>query len=38
MLRKYRTGVGFVDVDESTKKDLQRYIDTLRLLRDMGVI
>lgn len=38
MLRKYRTGVGFVGVDESTRKDLQRYIDTLRLLRDMGVI
>ena len=38
LLRKYRTGVGFFDVDDSTKKDLQRYIDTLRLLRDMGVI
>lgn len=38
MLHKYRTGVGFVDVDEATRKDLQRYIDTLRLLRDMGVI
>lgn len=38
MLRKYRTGVAFVDVEGDTKKDLQRYIDTLRLLRDMGVI
>lgn len=38
MLRKYRTGVAFLDIDEATKKDLQRYIDTLRLLRDMGVI
>jgi len=38
MLRKYRTGVAFVDVDEVTRKDLNRYIDTLHLLRDMGVI
>lgn len=38
LLRKYRTGVAFVDVDEDTRKDLLRYIDTLRLLRDMGVI
>lgn len=38
MLRKYRTGVAFVDVDDATQKDLVRYIDTLRLLRDMGVV
>ena len=38
MLRKYRTGVAFVDVNDETKKDLLRYIDTLHLLRDMGVI
>ena len=38
MLQRYRTGVAFVDVDEETQKDLTRYIDTLRLLRDMGVI
>lgn len=38
LLRKYRTGVAFVEVDEATKKDLNRYIDTLHLLRDMGVI
>ncbi|HEV3152205.1 MAG TPA: PilZ domain-containing protein [Candidatus Baltobacteraceae bacterium] len=38
MLQRYRTGVAFTDVDESTQKDLTRYIDTLRLLRDMGVI
>ena len=38
MLQRYRTGVAFVDVDESTQLDLTRYIDTLRLLRDMGVI
>ncbi|GAC1389094.1 MAG: hypothetical protein NVSMB31_04460 [Vulcanimicrobiaceae bacterium] len=38
LLRKYRTGVAFVDVDDATKKDLLRYIDTLHLLRDMGVI
>ncbi len=38
MLQRHRTGVAFVDVDEETQKDLTRYIDTLRLLRDMGVI
>lgn len=38
MLQRYRTGVAFVDVDENTQRDLTRYIDTLRLLRDMGVI
>ncbi|HKU67637.1 MAG TPA: PilZ domain-containing protein [Candidatus Baltobacteraceae bacterium] len=38
MLQRYRTGVAFVDVDEGTQLDLRRYIDTLRLLRDMGVI
>ena len=38
LLQRYRTGVAFVEVDESTQLDLTRYIDTLRLLRDMGVI
>lgn len=38
MLARYRTGVAFVDVTEETQADLTRYIDTLRLLRDMGVI
>lgn len=38
MLQRYRTGVSFVDVDENTKRDLTRYIDTMRLLRDMGVL
>lgn len=38
MLQRYRTGVAFVEVDENTRLDLTRYIDTLRLLRDMGVI
>lgn len=38
MLQRYRTGVAFVDIDEDTERDLTRYIDTLRLLRDMGVI
>jgi c-di-GMP-binding flagellar brake protein YcgR len=38
MLQRYRTGVAFTDLDESTTQDLRRYIDTLRLLRDMGVI
>lgn len=38
MLQRYRTGVAFVDVDDETRHDLMRYIDSLRLLRDMGVI
>jgi c-di-GMP-binding flagellar brake protein YcgR len=38
LLQRYRTGVSFLDVDDETRKDLTRYIDTLRLLRDMGVL
>ncbi|GAC1354824.1 MAG: hypothetical protein NVSMB31_15130 [Vulcanimicrobiaceae bacterium] len=38
LLSKYRTGVSFVDVEGQIKMDLQRYIDTMSLLRDMGVI
>lgn len=38
MLRRYRTGVAFLDVDDELRVHLQRYIDTLRLLRDMGFI
>ena len=38
LLQRYRTGIAFTEIDEQTQKDLVRYIDTLRLLRDMGVI
>ncbi|MBV8149671.1 MAG: PilZ domain-containing protein [Candidatus Eremiobacteraeota bacterium] len=38
MLQRYRTGIAFLDLDEETRLHLQRYIDTLHLLRDMGVI
>lgn len=38
LLQRYRTGIAFNELDEATQKDLVRYIDTLRLLRDMGVI
>jgi c-di-GMP-binding flagellar brake protein YcgR len=38
LLHRYRTGVAFLDVDEGMRKHLQRYIDTLHLLRDMGMI
>lgn len=38
LLQRYRTGVAFTEIDEATETDLRRYIDTLRLLRDMGVI
>ena len=38
LLQRYRTGIAFLDVDEQTKAHLQRYIDTLHLLRDMGML
>jgi len=38
MLQRYRTGVAFLEIDEGTKAHLQRYIDTLHLLRDMGML
>jgi c-di-GMP-binding flagellar brake protein YcgR len=38
LLQRYRTGVAFADIDDGTVQDLTRYIDTLRLLRDMGVL
>lgn len=38
LLQRYRTGVAFLDVDDETRKHLQRYIDTLHLLRDMGML
>ncbi len=36
-LQRYRTGVAFTSVDEATRGDLTRYIDTLRLLKDIDV-
>ena len=38
LLQRHRTGVAFLDVDEDTRNHLRRYIDTLHLLRDMGMI
>lgn len=38
LLDRYRTGVSFVDLDDATRADLTRYIDSLRLLREMGVL
>ena len=38
ILQRHRTGVAFLDVDDETRGHLQRYIDTLHLLRDMGMI
>ncbi len=38
LMQRYRTGVAFLEVDDETRGHLQRYIDTLRLLRDMGMI
>jgi len=38
LLQRYRTGVAFLDVDDEMRQHLQRYIDTLHLLRDMGML
>lgn len=38
LLQRYRTGVAFLETDEEMRVTLQRYIDTLHLLRDMGMI
>ena len=38
LLQRYRTGIAFLEVDDETKAHLQRYIDTLHLLRDMGML
>lgn len=38
LLQRHRTGVAFLDVDEDMRAHLQRYIDTLHLLRDMGML
>ncbi len=38
LLQRYRTGVAFLDTDEEMRVTLQRYIDTLHLLRDMGML
>ncbi len=38
LMQRYRTGVAFLEVDEPIREHLQRYIDTLHLLRDMGVL
>ncbi|HZZ64137.1 MAG TPA: PilZ domain-containing protein [Candidatus Baltobacteraceae bacterium] len=34
-LERYRTGIAFTDMDDATRNDVARYIDTLKLLRDM---
>ena len=38
LLQRYRTGIAFLDIDDQTRSHLQRYIDTLHLLRDMGML
>lgn len=38
LMQRYRTGVAFLEVDDDTRSILQRYIDTLHLLRDMGML
>ena len=38
LMQRYRTGVAFLEVDDELRAHLQRYIDTLHLLRDMGML
>jgi c-di-GMP-binding flagellar brake protein YcgR len=38
LLQRYRTGIAFLELNDETRSQLQRYIDTLHLLRDMGMI
>ena len=38
LMQRYRTGVAFLEIDDETRAHLQRYIDTLHLLRDMGML
>lgn len=38
LMQRYRTGIAFLEVDDVTRGHLQRYIDTMHLLRDMGMI
>ncbi|MBV8152996.1 MAG: PilZ domain-containing protein [Candidatus Eremiobacteraeota bacterium] len=38
LLQRHRTGVAFLDVNDEMRAHLQRYIDTLHLLRDMGML
>ncbi|HEY1978312.1 MAG TPA: PilZ domain-containing protein [Candidatus Baltobacteraceae bacterium] len=38
LLQRHRTGVAFLEVDDEMRAHLQRYIDTLHLLRDMGML
>ena len=35
---RYRTGVAFIDLTDEMRTHLQRYIDTLNLLRDIGIV
>ena len=38
LLNRWRTGVEFLDRSSESDAELQRYIETLRRLRDMGVL
>ena len=38
LLRRYRTGIEFVNMTQQAEMDILRYVDTLRMLRDMGVL
>ncbi|MDQ2865595.1 MAG: PilZ domain-containing protein [Candidatus Eremiobacteraeota bacterium] len=36
-LQRYRTGIAFLDINDTVRAHLQRYIDTLYLLRSMNL-
>ena len=38
LLQKYRTGIEFENMDKEAEMNILRYVDTLRMLRDMGVL
>ena len=38
LLQKYRTGIEFENMNAEAELNILRYVDTLRMLRDMGVL
>lgn len=38
LLQKYRTGIEFENMDKEAEMNILRYVDTMRMLRDMGVL
>ena|SRR5271154_5411923 len=38
LIDKYRTGVEFINRDDIQEQQLLRYVDTIRRLRDLGIL